>query len=57
MTPKGFIAGCFLLGGLGLIVMLGLRGNLIGGAIGVLAALYGGITLFRMRLRKIDVTK
>jgi hypothetical protein len=56
MTPKGFIAGCFLLGGLGLMIMLG-RGNPYAAIIGLIAALYGGITLFRMRVRKIDVTK
>jgi len=56
MTPKGFIAGCFLLGGLALIAMIG-RNNPYVFLVGLIAALYGGITLFRMRKRKIDVTK
>jgi hypothetical protein len=55
MTPKGFIAGCFLLGGLALIAVM--WRNPIVFIIGLIAALYGGITLFRMRVRKIDVTK
>lgn len=39
-----------------MIVMLG-RNNPYVFIVGLLAALYGGITLWRMRIRKIDVTK
>jgi lipid-A-disaccharide synthase-like uncharacterized protein len=56
MTPKGFIAGCFLLGGL-LLTLYGIRANPYVFVVGLIATLYGGITLFRMRKRKIDVTK
>jgi hypothetical protein len=56
MTPKGFIAGCFLLGGLALMALLG-RSNPYVFFVGLIAALYGAITLWRMRKRKIDVTK
>lgn len=56
MTPKGFIAGCFLLGGLGLMVLLG-RSNPYVFFVGLFAAIGGAITLWRMRKVKIDVTK
>jgi hypothetical protein len=56
MTPKGFIAGCFLLGGLAL-TLYGLRTNPYIFLVGVPAFLYGAITLWKMRRIKIDVTK
>ena len=56
MTPKGFISGSFLLGGLALTVYgLGRQPIIFG--VGVLALAYGAVTLWRMRLRKIDPTK
>lgn len=55
MTQKGFIAGMFLLGGLGIALML--RGNPYAVAVGLIAAAGGGIWLFKNRRRKIDPTK
>lgn len=56
MTPKGFIAGCFLLGGLAL-TLYGFGRNPYIFVVGIPAFLYGAVTLWRMRVRKIDVTK
>ena len=56
MTPKGFVSGSFLLGGLAL-TLYGFNRQPIIFIVGLAALLYGAVTLWRMRLRKIDPTK